>query len=286
MVTMKDNKWLLQHAANHHSQSGEDGILAKILETLPERDGWCVEFGAWDGKYKSNTFELIDKQDYSAVLIEGSSERFVDLQNTFAGNDKVIPLNRFVGFEASDNLDTILKETPIPTRFDILSIDIDGNDYHVWDAMTEYQPKVVLIEYNPTIPSAVEFVQPKDMRLNQGNGIKSVVRLGKSKEYELVCVTALNCIFVKKDYFPLFDIADNSVHALRPDESKVTWLFNGYDGTVFVRGYGRLGWHRIPYREQGMQLLPGWLRQFPDNRGPIKRFIAKTYRSLRKRLLR
>jgi len=282
----QDNQWLLQYAEDHHSQSGEDGILAKVLEVLPETDSWCVEFGAWDGKYKSNTFELIDKRDYHAVLIEGSRDRFGDLTQTFAGNDKVHPVNAFVGFEPDDNLDTLLRETPIPANFDLLSIDIDGNDYHVWEACAVYQPKLVLIEYNPTIPSAVEFVQPRDMSLNQGNAIKSVVELGKRKGYELICVTALNCLFVRREYFELFGIADNSVHALRPDESKVTWVFNGYDGTVFMRGYGRLGWHRIPYRERGMQLLPGFLRQFPDSRGPVKKLIAKIYRSVRKRVLR
>ncbi|MDJ0741057.1 MAG: hypothetical protein QNJ91_15180 [Gammaproteobacteria bacterium] len=282
----QDNKWLLRYAEDRHSQSGEDGILAKMLQIVPETTGWCVEFGAWDGKHKSNTYELIDKRSYNAVLIEGSAERFVDLQTTFAGNERVHPVNAFVGFEPDDNLDTLLRRTPIPNRFDILSIDIDGNDYHVWEAITEYQASIVLIEYNPTIPSAVDFVQPRDMGCNQGNSIKSVVELGERKGYELVCVTALNCIFVRKEIYDLFSIADNSIYALRPDESKVTWIFNGYDGTVFVRGYGRLGWHRIPYRERSMQLLPSWLRQFPDNRGAVRAFLAKTYRSVRKRLPR
>ena len=90
-------------------------------------------------------------------------------------------LNAFVGFTAADGLDAILARTPIPADFDVLSIDIDGNDYHVWNAVARYKPRVVVIEYNPTIPAAVDFVQPADMSINQGASITAQARLGKQK---------------------------------------------------------------------------------------------------------
>lgn len=153
----------------------------------------------------------------------------------------------------------------------------------MWEAVQRYRPKAVVIEYNPTIPSTVEFVQPRDMKIKQGSSILSIVRLAKLKGYELVAVTELNCVFVDSKYFGLFHIKDNSLTVMRPGEPRVTYIFNGYDGTVFVRGYGRLGWHGIPYRESRMQQLPRWLRQYPRNYGRVKRVIAKLYRSLRKR---
>ena len=70
---------LLEFASNTYSQTGEDGVLGKILETLPERDLWCVEFGAWDGRHLSNTCNLIENRGYSAVLIEADAKRFRDL---------------------------------------------------------------------------------------------------------------------------------------------------------------------------------------------------------------
>lgn len=51
----REDTWLLEHKKNVHSQSGEDGVIGAILDLLPERDRWCVEFGAWDGKLLSNT---------------------------------------------------------------------------------------------------------------------------------------------------------------------------------------------------------------------------------------
>ena len=109
-----DNRWLLSHAANHYSQNGEDGIIEKILEVLGEPIGWCVEFGAWDGRHLSNTYALIEEKDFSAVLIEGSTERYLDLKNSFSGNDKITPVNAFVGFTSDDGLDWInFLQTPI-----------------------------------------------------------------------------------------------------------------------------------------------------------------------------
>ena len=278
----RDN-WLLSHAANEYSQFGEDGILQKILDVLGEPIRWCVEFGAWDGRYLSNTYALIEKRGFSAVLIEGSKEKFTELSENFRGNDKVTPINAFVGFGSDDGLDQILARTSIPEEFDLLSIDIDGNDYHVWRAVERYKPRIVVVEYNPTIPTGVEFVQAADIAVNQGSSILSFVELGRRKDYELVCVTERNCIFVRKRYFDLFGIPDNSPHALRPDESLVTWIFCGYDGTVFVRGHGELPWHGIPYSEARMQQVARPFRRFPGNHGRVMRFLSRQYRSLKKR---
>lgn len=274
----RNNDWLNGFAKSDASQTGEDGIIEKTLQIIGDNNRWCVEFGAWDGRYLSNTYSLVTNKKYSAVLIEGDPNRFHDLEKSCADRSDVIPINAFVGFTEKDGLDSILEATPIPTDFDVLSIDIDGNDYHVWNAVHRYRPKVVVIEYNPTIPNPVEFVQLADMRVMQGSSILSLQRLAKQKGYELVAATRLNAIFVDAKYFDLFGIRDNSVDAIRTDQSNVTYIFNGYDGTVFVRGLGQLGWHSIPYREPKLQQVPRYLRQFPGNYGAIKKGLATIYR--------
>lgn len=90
----------------------------------------------------------------------------------------------------------------------------------------------------------------------------------------MVAVTKTNAIF---------GIADNSIEKMRPDESAVTYIFSGYDGTVFIRGYGKLAWHGIPYRESKLQQIPKWFRQYPKNYSDFKKTTAKLYRSLVKR---
>src|SRR5256885_4600329 len=142
-----------------------------------------------------------------------------------------------------DGLDSILVQSPIGREFDVLSIDIDGNDYHCWNAVQKYQPKVVIIEFNPTMPDEVEFVQPKNPQVNWSSSPLSLVKLGKRKGYELVATTGANAIFVDAKYFPLFGITDNSLHALRSTREAVSYIFHGQDGTVMIEGAKRMLWH-------------------------------------------
>jgi hypothetical protein len=70
------SRWLNQHSRNVCSQSGEDGIVATALERLPNRNKWCIEFGAWDGKYLSNSYHLAENSGYNVVLIEGNRNKY------------------------------------------------------------------------------------------------------------------------------------------------------------------------------------------------------------------
>lgn len=279
-MTQKSPAWLAEHRRNVFSQNGEDGVLEKILEHLQpqERTGWCVEFGAWDGARWSNTRNLIEHAGYSAVLIEGDPQRFEALKARYAGNGRVVPRRAFVGFGDRDNLDEVLKDTPVPKDFDLLSVDIDGNDYHVWAATSAYRPKVVCIEFNPTIPPQVDFVQPADPALNQGSSLRALARLAQAKGYELASATSVNAFFVRRECFERLGIEGNTVEALMTDTSHVSWIFSGMDGSVFLRGSCRHPWHGVPLRAKQ---LPFFLRGFPGSFGPIRRALLKAYRALR-----
>jgi hypothetical protein len=274
--------WLLDHARNVYSQSGEDGILEKVLELLPERNRWCVEFGAWDGEHLSNTRNLVVAHGYSAVLIESEPARFAELEARHRDERRVHGVCALVGCDAHDGLDAILARTPIPATFDVLSIDIDGNDYHAWEAVARYRARVVVIEFNPTIATEIVFVQARDPRAMQGASIAALVALGRRKGYELVAVTRFNCIFVEREAFPRFGIEDNAPAALRRDTSLVTHIFSGYDGRIFLRGCGRLPWHDVPYRERRVQQLPAFLRDWPERYGVVRRNLYGAYRRLLK----
>jgi hypothetical protein len=272
--------WLLEHARNVYSQCGEDGIIEQILKRIPDCDRWCVEFGAWDGRHMSNTCRLIEDCEYSAVLIEGDPDRAQVLQERSATNARLIPVNQFVGYSTNDNLDSILSKTAIPIDFDLLSIDIDGNDYHVWNATNRYQPKVVVIEFNPTIPTEVDFVQSASPQTTQGCSLKALVRLGRQKGYELVSVTLCNAVFVRREYFDLFEISDNRPETLRQDLSAVTWIFSGFDGQVILQGSRNLPWHNLRIRTSRVQQMPAFFRQYPHSFGRAKKLAFKVYKKL------
>jgi hypothetical protein len=272
-----------QKKEGYFSQNGEDEIIENILDIIGEEknDQWCVEFGAWDGITGSNTYRFIKDKNYKSVLIEGDRNKYNDLIKNMGQYDANC-ICEYISFEGKKSLDNILKTTDIPQKFSFVSIDIDGNDYHIWDSLKEYRPKLVIIEFNPSISNEVEFVQPRDMSINQGCSALSLVNLAKSKGYELVATSLNNCFFIDQEYFELFNIEDNSLAKLRTDLSRVTYIFNGYDGKVFIRGYGKLDLYSLPYNEKRMQMIPKSLQGW-NIQNKFRKSLQRLHRSLKKR---
>lgn len=268
----KPSDWLLAHRRSVTSQLGEDGIIEEIFSLLPPQEKrWCVEFGAGDGHYLSNTYNLIVNHGWYSIQIEANLGRFLALTRLHSGNERVICLNQLITFEGSNSLDSVLSRAPIPKDFDLLSIDIDGNDYYIWESLQEYRPKVLIIEFNPTIPHYVSFVQSCNMSVNQGCSLLALVELGKRKGYELICSTEWNGIFVDKEYFSLFGISDNSIWKMNQNYHFWTYVFQGYDGRIFVGGMNRLLWHGISVDleaiQESIQILPPEQRVYRDRPG-------------------
>jgi hypothetical protein len=259
------NNYLNSYKRNEFSQGGEDGILEKIFSILPESDNWCVEFGAWDGMLNSNTYYLTSKKNWNAILIEGDSKREKELEKTFERFSNVKCVNKFVNFSGSDTLDNILSTTNIPTNFDLLSIDIDGNDYHIWKSLEVYHPKVLVIEFNPAMDNTIDFIQEANLTVNHGCSLLAMIKLGKEKGYELISTTGWNAFFVQKELFPLFNIKDNSIDQLRTDLSLVTKIYQLLDGTIKIEGNNRLIWHGLKIKSEKLQLLPKFLRVYPSD---------------------
>ncbi len=280
--------YLLDSRKNICSQFGEDGILEKILEILPnESNPWCVEFGAWDGKFCMNTNNLICNKGFCGVMIEGDKNKIPDLKKTFKDyEDKVYIFHRWIDFE-ENSLDNVLSETPIPQNFTLLSIDIDGEDYYVWESLKNYDPKIVIIEFNQTIPSNLSIVQEKGAGNHFGASALATCELAEQKGYELVSATDCNLIFVKKEYFPLFKIDDNSLLTLyKPFEEKyVTQVFQGYNSEFFISGNDRIFWSTVELsiEKEDFQVLPHFLRYFPASVSKLHRAFSKLYINIFKR---
>ncbi len=238
----KESGYLRQYAADNTSQSGEDGILKHIFQVIGANNEWCVEFGAWDGRNHSNTYTLVAETGWHGVLIEGVVERFHELEATYRGNDRAILINNFIGFDENrDSIDYMLGHTEIPTDFDLVIIDIDGNDWHVWNSMRRYRPRIVIIEHNPSVPNDVVFIQERNPDVQQGCSLKALVMLGKSKGYELICTTNYNAIFVVEEEYEEFEIADNSIEAMHVPMMDGR-IFHCYDTSIYCVGMPNLIW--------------------------------------------
>ncbi len=254
---------LLEYRSNITSSAGEDGIIAKIFEVIGERSPWCVELGALNGIHDSNVWNLIRNKKWSSVLIEADQTYFEKLEKEYEKDLDTVCVNEFVSFEGAHSLDSILTKTPIPETFDLFVLDIDGNEYHVWDSLQIYRPRVMVVEFNPTIPNDVSFVQPRDMTVYQGSSLRALNELGKRKGYELVAVNEVNAFFVLKELFQKFAITNNSIETLHIDSTYETKLFQLYDGTLKIAGYDQLMWHKLPIDEERLQILSKRKRVYP-----------------------
>src|SRR3989344_107574 len=125
---------LLASNRNITSEHGEDGVIEKIFEVIGEGDRWCVELGALNGTHGSNVWQLVKNEGWSGVLIEADRTYFEKLQNEFSDTPGAECVNAFISFEGSQSLDNIFAKTSLPENFDLFSLDIDGNEYHIWDS--------------------------------------------------------------------------------------------------------------------------------------------------------
>jgi hypothetical protein len=221
------------------SQSGEDGVIARIFELIGTTNKVCIEFGAAEGKALSNTWSLINEHEWRGILIEGHPGRFQELQSNYASCPRATLINRYIDL-AGSSLDIILGEVGCPAEPDFLSIDIDGDDWHIWQSLTAFRPRVVLIEFNPTIPNDILFVP--DPGRHQGCSLRALVDLGQRKGYELAATTDGNAFFVRTDLFAALGIADNSIDAVHWTHPHQTQIFQLYDGSVMLAGNQRLRW--------------------------------------------
>jgi len=198
------SKNLIDYAFNRYSQNGEDGILEELCARLGITRGWCVEFGAWDGKHLSNTYNLLLKHGWQGVDIEGNSERYKDLLVTKAElGGRLHTICALVDVEGAKSLDKLLSTTPLPRDFDLLSIDIDSVDAQIWESLRDYRPKIVVIEGNSVLPPGI--LQLHSPPKHIGASFSSLVELGHKKKYHLVCHTG-NCIFVAGELLEKVDL--------------------------------------------------------------------------------
>ncbi len=257
---------LNDYAKSVTSQYGEDGMIHEIFRRLPGDDSarWCVEFGAWDGKHLSNSWSLWNQLGWHAVLIEGEKSRLDALARSTAEMPTVETILAYVANAGPNSLDSLLKSSEIPADFDVLSIDIDGDDYWIWEGLNEYSPKVVVIEYNESFPASLSFVQePGDYC---GSSARAIYDLGLNKGYSLVALTRANLIFIRNDLVATTNLAARELDEVF-DGSAVPVVYSDFAGKHHFTQVG-------PWGFTGVETKQGRLKTAYQAAG------RKTYRKL------
>ena len=199
---------LAQFRCNTYSQNGEDGVLSEVLRRLGISTGFFVEFGAWDAKYLSNTY-LLAERGWSGLMIEADPSRYQDLLRNLARFEgRVSGLKAFVDERGDSALDRILSRADAPKDLDLLSIDVDSNDWQIWSGVTTYRPTVVVLEINSSIPPGI--LQTHRNAQILGCSFSSAIALGSRKGYTPVCHTG-NLIFVLDEHVHLLGLPEEEV---------------------------------------------------------------------------
>ncbi len=187
------------------SQFGEDGIIQEIFKRIGVTNRYFVEFGVETGVETNTTYLLY--QNWTGCWIDGNASHTEIIKKNFSSKIAQKELTVLTSFIDADNIETLFKEGNVPESFDLLSIDIDRNDYYIWEAIINYKPRVVVIEYNSIFRPGCRFVvnydgdATWDGTSNTSSSLDALYELGKLKGYKLVASSfaGVNAFFVRED---------------------------------------------------------------------------------------
>ncbi len=201
-----------------YSQNGEDGILLCIFSTIGVTNRQFVEFGIGDGR-ECNTANLALNFGWRGLLMDGSEEYIARAKHYYKNElyykrqlkDRSSDVKIAHCFVTANNINSVLRSNGVAGEIDLLSIDIDGNEYWIWKAITAITPRVVVIEYNASMGSTESITVKYDQNFDKHNyvpfnfyygaSLTALTKLARSKGYILVGCdsTGLNAFFVRKD---------------------------------------------------------------------------------------
>ena len=221
---LDDPKYLDRFGYKVFSQNDEDGIIAEIFNRIGTTNKKFVEFGVQNG-LESNGHYLLHK-GWNGLWIDGNSKYVEQISKLFESPIKKNQLNVINAFITVDNINELIGRWGIGV-IDLLSIDIDGNDYHVWETITCIKPRVIVIEYNAKFPPPYEWIMPynpehtwDEISDYWGASLSAFEKLANRLNYQLVGtnMTGTNAFFVEKsltnDLFPKPATAENLYHSL------------------------------------------------------------------------
>jgi hypothetical protein len=194
-----------------YSENGEDGLLLYIFSKIGTTNQCFVEFGIEDGR-ECNTANLSINFGWNGLLMDCDEKYVAKAKHYYRNRPEIKPSQVKIVqcFVTAENINKVLMDNGVEGDIDLLSIDIDGNDYWVFKAVTVINPRVVVIEYNALLgsdkPLTVEY-DPNFIRYKKhpsgyyhGASLTALTKLANTKGYKLVgCVSSgTNAFFVKE----------------------------------------------------------------------------------------
>ncbi|HET9445416.1 MAG TPA: hypothetical protein VFO35_04110 [Steroidobacteraceae bacterium] len=210
-----DARRLERHGYRSFSQNDEDGILQEIFRRIGPQTLTFAEFGVGNGL--QNNTRLLLYQGWRGLWIEGDPDSCAKVRRSFEAELLSGQLQLLERFVTRENIQDLIESARLG-EIDLLSIDIDGNDYWIWEAI-QLRPRVVVIEYNAKFHPPTRWIMEYnaghrwDASDYQGAALQSLADLASQKGYALVgcSLAGVNAFFVRaeltKDHFPPSDPA-------------------------------------------------------------------------------
>jgi hypothetical protein len=189
------------------SQNGEDGVIAELFARVGVTDRRFVEFGAGDGTENNCAF-LADVMGWTGIFAEADEASAAGLAVKYQYCDGVETRRQLV---TPETVDALVSDGRGPSNeLDVLSIDVDSIDYHLWKNVVSIRPRVVIVEYNPTLPKGERLTLPLGATpvLGEyyfGASLSALIALGQEKGYAFVYseLSGTNAFFVRDDLVDL-----------------------------------------------------------------------------------
>lgn len=193
------------------SQNGEDGVLVELLNRVGVGGRFFVEFGIQNGS-EGNCVLLAELFGWSGVFVEADDDCFAELERRYRG----YPVRCVHDLVTADRVEAIFRDAGVPEEPDVVSIDIDGNDLYVWDALTSFRPRVVVIEYNSGIRAEGPVAQPHDPERGWdgsgafGSSLAALDAVAARHGYRLAHtdLTGTNAFYVREDLWPALGLGE------------------------------------------------------------------------------
>jgi hypothetical protein len=200
-----DPRRLTRFGAKAYSQSDEDGILAEIFRRIGTEHCRFLEIGVHNGMECNSLWLLM--QGWTGSWIEASATSCIQIGATHKHWLEPGALRLNNQRATAENVDNLVAEGGDAGQLDLLSIDIDFNDYWVWEALQCAAPRVVVIEYNASWPPPAAITIPYDAEAEWkgdnrfGASLAALAALGRRKGYDLVgcSLSGVNAFFVRRD---------------------------------------------------------------------------------------
>ena len=199
-------------------------IIQYIFNTLNIKQGFFLEFGAWDGINLSNARLLFEK-NWNGMFIEGDKTKFEDLRDNYL-NTNILVENIYLD-DQHNNINKVLENNKIQ-HIDFCSIDVDGLDLRLFKTFDDVLPTVVCIEggqvLHPLFEGAINLEVERD---NVTQSLHKYNQIFTNKGYRLLFAYQ-DCFFIKEEYIHLFNVSNN-LYELYLDGletlPRIPWLF-------------------------------------------------------------